>query len=330
MIMWPPGLPPQSPLDVFGGRGLRRLVHWSTRAAPLQLDQEMLMKLEDDLATRFGRLHEGNLVLYVGEATPYQKMTAALLGNSGEPVLFVKIALTEQAQRRIAWERHILGALAGTAMADRAPALSGTIEGPFGEALVLRPVPGRGAPRRLGELHRAWVNDQLKVTANAASSGSGVFAGIRTRSPSVVRQLGPAGPAYKELEDEITMGLAEAELPLSLAHGDFTPWNTRVHAGRLRAFDWEAGILEAPPLYDLFYHSMTSSIGHTPTVGSWDRRVQQVCRSWWPELRPRYELLKKSFLVYAVDAFAPVTALDPFPGPIWRWLSRQLELSRGQ
>src|SRR5205814_2134309 len=36
----------------------------------------------------------------------------------------------------------------------------------------------------------------------------------------------------------------------TIVHGDFAPWNLRLHRGRISAFDWEYGELDGPPLAD--------------------------------------------------------------------------------
>jgi hypothetical protein len=42
-------------------------------------------------------------------------------------------------------------------------------------------------------------------------------------------------------------------VPCGIQHGDLTPWNTRLHQGRLAIFDWESGSSNAPNLWDRFH-----------------------------------------------------------------------------
>ncbi len=48
------------------------------------------------------------------------------------------------------------------------------------------------------------------------------------------------------------------KLPLTAAHGDFTPWNVKAHRGRIRAFDWEFFEEQSAALQDaLHFHVQT-------------------------------------------------------------------------
>jgi hypothetical protein len=49
------------------------------------------------------------------------------------------------------------------------------------------------------------------------------------------------------------------EIPVYLAHGDFTPWNTFLQDGRLYVFDWEYAEPSWPVGYD-FVHFMLATI----------------------------------------------------------------------
>ena len=56
------------------------------------------------------------------------------------------------------------------------------------------------------------------------------------------------GPALERLHD----GLGRVSMPLSLAHGDFAPWNTRLGSLSLFVLDWERASEGMSPLYDAF------------------------------------------------------------------------------
>jgi len=44
--------------------------------------------------------------------------------------------------------------------------------------------------------------------------------------------------------------LAGAQVPVTLVHGDFVPWNMVLEGGSLRVFDWEYGCLDGLPNWD--------------------------------------------------------------------------------
>ncbi len=45
----------------------------------------------------------------------------------------------------------------------------------------------------------------------------------------------------------------EAEVPVSVSHGDFTPWNMYMDSNRLYVYDWELAKNGIPMLFDLFH-----------------------------------------------------------------------------
>jgi aminoglycoside phosphotransferase (APT) family kinase protein len=64
---------------------------------------------------------------------------------------------------------------------------------------------------------------------------------------------------------EVEQRIGVCRLPACLAHGDFAPWNVRVQAGRLFAFDWEYAQAGANPLHDyLHFHLMSRLARHRP------------------------------------------------------------------
>src|SRR5690606_9145856 len=85
-------------------------------------------------------------------------------------------------------------------------------------------------------------------------------------------------------EDALTLleqALGDRELEFSLAHRDFTPWNTRATTdGEIYAFDWEFAEQGYIELYDYFhFHFMTHLLLSdilVPNIGArsdvWRRR----------------------------------------------------------
>lgn len=47
-------------------------------------------------------------------------------------------------------------------------------------------------------------------------------------------------------------------IPMSYAHGDFTPWNIFIGAEKLHIYDWELGAVEFPAMFDLFHYVFQS------------------------------------------------------------------------
>ena len=52
---------------------------------------------------------------------------------------------------------------------------------------------------------------------------------------------------------------AAGTVPVSMSHGDFTPWNMYLGAQKLHLYDWELSC-RLPLLYDLFHFEFQSAI----------------------------------------------------------------------
>jgi aminoglycoside phosphotransferase (APT) family kinase protein len=79
------------------------------------------------------------------------------------------------------------------------------------------------------------------------------------------------GTALERLHDE----LEPVSMPLSLAHGDFTPWNTRLGPRTLFVLDWERASEAMSPLYDALTIAVRpiATSSSTPTVRRSGRRA---------------------------------------------------------
>jgi hypothetical protein len=56
--------------------------------------------------------------------------------------------------------------------------------------------------------------------------------------------------------DRIIASLRQFEVPTTIVHGDFAPWNLRLHDGRIGAFDWEYAEPSGLPLMDEMHYRL--------------------------------------------------------------------------
>ncbi len=117
-------------------------------------------------------------------------------------------------------------------------------------------------------------------------------------------------------------------LPLSLAHCDFAPWNTRLGPEGLFVVDWKRAKHRVIPLYDVFHFRAIQAAlfkrgRHLP-----DRRLlNHLLRRLWPE---GHRYLPCSYLAYLVDmslvySEAQITAPGVGEQRVWRWFVEQIE-----
>jgi hypothetical protein len=132
------------------------------------------------------------------------------------------------------------------------------------------------------------------------------------------------GPALERLHDE----LGPASMPLSLAHGDFAPWNTRLGPSSLFVFDWERASEGMSPLYDVFNFQALQAALQGRRGGVRDRRfLLTLLDALWPEGRERLPLLYLAYLAHVTLLYSEAQSLAPGVGErkVWGWFAQQIE-----
>ncbi|HRV83181.1 MAG TPA: hypothetical protein P5218_17245, partial [Planctomycetota bacterium] len=74
------------------------------------------------------------------------------------------------------------------------------------------------------------------------------------------RDWGKVAPAFEPLANVTRHCWTGGSIPCTQSHGDFTPWNTRLHDGRLMAFDWEFYSPARPALFDIFHYLLQTAV----------------------------------------------------------------------
>jgi len=176
-----------------------------------------------------------------------RKASAVVLGPGGKILAFVKIGGSDVSRRIVEHEGNILPALAAReALGQVVPRLlfGGEIDGRY--LTVQTPLAGKPAPCRLTPAHRAF----LKALRNGKTKPAAATQMVATL-PARLSDL----PMQKRQElgtilDRLMPTLQTLEVTSTVIHGDFAPWNLRIHEGRISAFDWEYGELDGLPLVD--------------------------------------------------------------------------------
>jgi len=133
------------------------------------------------------------------------------------------------------------------------------------------------------------------------------------------------GTALERLHDE----LGPVSMPLSLAHGDFAPWNTRLGPRSLFVFDWERASEGMIPLYDAFnFQALQAALQGRRRGGVRNRRfVLALLDALWPEGRGHLPLLYLAYLAHVTLLYSEAQSLAPGVGEkkVWRWFAQQIE-----
>jgi len=128
--------------------------------------------------------------------------------------------------------------------------------------------------------------------------------------------------------DAVQRELGDAPLEFWPSHGDFTPWNTRVESGTLRAFDWEFFDSSRPALFDWFHWILQTGVlvAHQDT-----RDLQADLRAATRLLSAEREHTREALLqLYLVDVLTREEAIMQHERPSFEqveWLrSARLDL----
>jgi hypothetical protein len=117
-------------------------------------------------------------------------------------------------------------------------------------------------------------------------------------------------------------------MPLSVAHGDFAPWNTRMGPQSLFVVDWERACEGMSPLYDAFNFQALQGALQGRRRGIRDRRfVLRLLDALWPEGRKHLPNLYLAYLADVTLLYSEAQSLVPGVGEkkVWGWFAQQIE-----
>jgi hypothetical protein len=313
------------------GRALRTIIGaGAVLGERVWLEEDALARLETTVASVMG-VEAVRLAFYVGVPSPHRKITAQVLTPEGKTLAYAKIATSSLAQAALESERRALLRLSESAgLKGTVPEVLGTLPWHGGTILLITMGPPRPGPRRLSSVHLRFCTHlfrSFEVRETFAESPmwtriSEIWHHLRNSSPETL----PAnlGPALERLHDE----LGPVGMPLSIAHGDFTPWNTRLGPQSLFVLDWERASEGMSPLYDAFNFQALQAALQGRRSGIRDRRLfLTLLDALWPEGRKHLPGLYLAYLAHVGLLYSEAQSLDPGVGEkkVWGWFAQQIE-----
>lgn len=299
------------------GRVAKRLISsGGLRGGRLFLDGAALGDLEDELS---GALGEPVCVaFYVGTPGAYRKVTAQAVTPAGASLAFAKLAATPAARSDVAAERRNLVRLAESgALSGRIPRMLGFFEWQGCDVLLASGGPAAPGPDELAPDHLSFLKDFFGPFAV-----SGVFAegSMLARLAAQTNFLKPrvARPLHDSLAGSLAAlgdNLGPVEVPVSLAHRDFAPWNTRVGPEGLFVFDWDRLEEGVTPLYDAFHFQAIQAAlfgdrAHLPDRGF----LRALLEAVWPGGDEHLPYLYLAYLLDQALFYAEARATAPETG----------------
>jgi hypothetical protein len=313
------------------GRAVRTII--GAGAVPgekVWLEEDALARLETKLASVVG-VEAVRLAFYLGVPAPHRKVTAQVLTPDGKTLAYAKIATSPLAQAAVETERRALLRLSESAgLQGTVPKVLGSLDWHGGTILLITMGPPRPGPRGLSSVHLRFctqVFQSFRVQETFVESPmwtrmSETWLRLKHTSPETL----PAnlGPALERLHDE----LGPVSMPLSLAHGDFAPWNTRLGPRSLFVLDWERASEGMSPLYDAFNFQALQAALQGRRRGIRDRRFPlTLLDALWPEGQKHLPILYLAYLTHVTLLYSEAQSLVPGVGEkkVWRWFAQQIE-----
>jgi hypothetical protein len=312
------------------GRLLKALITGAwLRGDRVWLNEGSLAQLE----TRLGRIlgaPELRLAFSIGTPGTYCKVTAQVMTPRGRVLAYAKLARLPLARMALETERHNLMRLATTDLVHgRIPEVIDRFDWTDSAVLLITPGPAQPGPRQLSEAHLEVLCLFHKAFTEMHSFTESP---MWVRMAAAVDRLSPGLPdpwtaRYRRALDYLQAKLGRLEVPVSLAHRDFAPWNTRWGPRGLFVFDWESAAEGVAPLYDAFnFQAIQAALGrrtYRPPyefLGKW-------LESLWPEGTPHIDSLYLAYLVDLSLFYRESTVLSPDDDDetVWRWLGMQID-----
>jgi hypothetical protein len=201
---------------------------------------------------------EVSLAFVQGTAGPEQKLTVQIMTCSGAVCAYAKIGTTDIARRALDRESQQLRLLSNYQLSDATPSLIGDFDIAGWRVVLMSAGPHRGSGNRMSSAHWQFLG-RLEIPGRLAFHRyAQVNLKLSARLEHLTHILGK--PAINPLHESLRKigEVADFEVRACLGHGDFAPWNIRLHESRgasenLFVFDWEHGTTQGFPLFDALH-----------------------------------------------------------------------------
>jgi hypothetical protein len=313
------------------GRAARTIIGaGALQGEKVWLEEDALQRLEKMVGSLLG-VEAVRLAFYMGVPAPHRKVTAQVLTPNGKTLAYAKIATSQVAQAALKTERRVLVCLSQRAgLHGAVPKVLGSVEWQKGTILLITMGPHRPGPRALSSVHLRFCTHlfesfRVQKTFLQSPMWSGMSEmWLRLHHSSPETLPAQVGPALKRLQDE----LGPVSMPLSLAHGDFAPWNTRLGSRSLFVLDWERASEGMIPLYDAFNFQALQAAQQGRRRGIGDRRFLLILLdALWPEGGKHLAILYLAYLTHVSLLYSEAQSLAPGVGEkkVWGWFAQQIE-----
>jgi hypothetical protein len=228
---------------------------------------KMQQLLVDNVKTRYGILESENCSFFTGTRGATRKVVVDVQGEDGTSE-FIKIPLTETAEKLVKNEIDMVKSLSKFDFTTLSlPKISKQING---HARLSNVKPAYTIPAdKIAAIHASAVGELCALSHERKSITDTeswdvtstnihyLFNELVYRNDLDQQKINTLVNRLKQLYSTISLG---ESIPVSVSHGDFTPWNMYSDEQRLYVYDWEMAKNGIPMLFDLFHFSYQSVI----------------------------------------------------------------------
>lgn len=192
--------------------------------------------------------------LALGTPGTYQKLTVQVSRTDGHILGYFKMPITSGAGERLRNEASFLRKLSSfPQLRPHIPQL--LFAGDWNNSTIVfqSPLDGETGPLSFTALYKDFLA-ALQHCEPTKIAGKLLAENTAARWDKFVSRLGAKWQALgREAIRIILDELSGVTIPCGFHHGDFAPWNARVHHEKLFVFDWESARSDAPSLWDEFH-----------------------------------------------------------------------------
>lgn len=196
---------------------------------------------------------------------------------------FIKVALDEKPLELINNERHMLTSLSKYDFSSLSiPTPSEQVEPYYVKLTNVKPEITISS-NRITEIHVKALtelysksNSRKPIRETSAWDAISNQLQLMESDPSINSEISP-NKVYRIINALVNIHNdihVDELIPVSICHGDFTPWNMYMDKNRLYLYDWELSENNMPMLFDLFHFIFQTEI--LINQGSWERVVQRI------------------------------------------------------
>ena len=192
-----------------------------------------------------------HVACFTGTDGPHRKTTLQIMDACGAILGYAKISRASHVRPYLRNEAAMLTRVAalGLTTAD-VPTLLSVRDDEAVTMLVTDSLKSSShtAPLKPRAEHQRFLNE---LRAKTERQGGGATLDALEKRMLVLASVGGAEWTGRIARMAALLRPVQDEIPVCLAHGDFTPWNTFLQGGRLYVFDWEYANLAWPVGFDL-------------------------------------------------------------------------------